>query len=127
MISFKALAICLVRKGMLEAARMRRLLRVQLKRLISELTNLLLSTEDDVTKSNAAGALSNLVRHSNKLCDNIMSKGAIQVSCHLSIGMSPNSFIPPQISLKNKHTWYIYSFELVRSIDLGKEDTLYTA
>ncbi|XP_010692392.2 serine/threonine-protein kinase TIO isoform X2 [Beta vulgaris subsp. vulgaris] len=140
MVSCKAIAICLVRKGMLEAARMRRLLDdsspkevildmlmivsdlarkdvaghgiisllidrctdsdkrtrkfacfavgnaafhndslyEELRRSISPLTKLLHSTEDDVTKSNAAGALSNLVRYSDKLCDDIIRTGAIK-------------------------------------------------
>ncbi|OMO69919.1 Armadillo-like helical [Corchorus olitorius] len=49
----------------------------ELKRSIPQLSKLLLSAEDqDKTKANAAGALSNLVRNSNKLCEEIISKGA---------------------------------------------------
>ncbi|XP_021754694.1 serine/threonine-protein kinase TIO-like [Chenopodium quinoa] len=44
----------------------------------SKLTNLLLLPEEDITKLNAAGALGNLVRHSNLLCEDIVSHGAIQ-------------------------------------------------
>lgn len=51
-----------------------------LRRSIPLLANLLLSSEEDKTKANAAGALSNLVRNSNKLCEDIVSKGALQVS-----------------------------------------------
>lgn len=40
---------------------------------------MLLSTDEDKTKANAAGALSNLVRNSNKLCEDIVDKGAMQV------------------------------------------------
>ena len=51
----------------------------QLKRCIPHLTTLLLGDEEEKTKANAAGALSNLVRNSSKLCEEIISKGAIQV------------------------------------------------
>ncbi|KAJ7980526.1 Protein kinase family protein [Quillaja saponaria] len=50
----------------------------ELQRSIPQLVNLLLMAEDDKTKANAAGALSNLVRNSDKLCEDIVSKGAIQ-------------------------------------------------
>ncbi|CAH9099357.1 unnamed protein product [Cuscuta epithymum] len=50
----------------------------ELKRAIPQLSYLLLSAVEDKTKANAAGALSNLVRNSNKLCEDIISKGAIQ-------------------------------------------------
>lgn len=52
----------------------------ELRRSIPLLANLLLSSEEDKTKANAAGALSNLVRNSNNLCEDIVSKGALQVS-----------------------------------------------
>lgn len=51
----------------------------ELRRSIPQLGNLLLSTEEDKTKSNAAGALSNLIRNSSELCEDIVSKGAMQV------------------------------------------------
>lgn len=54
----------------------------ELKRSIPQLANLLLSAEEDKTKANAAGALSNLVRNSNRLCEDIISKGAMQVCGH---------------------------------------------
>lgn len=50
-----------------------------LRRCIPQLTKLLLSVEEDKTKANAAGALSNLVRNSNSLCEDIISQGALQV------------------------------------------------
>ncbi|CAN1841816.1 Serine/threonine-protein kinase TIO, partial [Linum perenne] len=50
----------------------------ELRRSIPQLAYLLLSNEEDKTKANAAGALSNLVRNSNRLCDDIVSKGAMQ-------------------------------------------------
>lgn len=51
----------------------------ELRRSIPQLANLLLSSEEDKTKANAAGALSNLIRNSNKLCEDIVSRGAMQV------------------------------------------------
>lgn len=51
----------------------------ELRRAIPQLTNLLLAGEEDKTKANAAGALSNLVRNSNRLCEDIVSNGAVQV------------------------------------------------
>ncbi|MBA0600710.1 hypothetical protein Gorai_003910 [Gossypium raimondii] len=51
----------------------------ELRRSIPQLAKLLVSAEEDKTKANAAGALSNLVRNSNKLCEEIISKGAIQI------------------------------------------------
>lgn len=51
----------------------------ELRRSIPQLANLLLSAEEDKTKANAAGALSNLVRNSNKLCEDVVSKGAMKV------------------------------------------------
>uniref|UniRef100_A0A803LA52 non-specific serine/threonine protein kinase n=1 Tax=Chenopodium quinoa TaxID=63459 RepID=A0A803LA52_CHEQI len=44
----------------------------ELRRSIAKLTDLLLSNEKDIIRVNAAGALSNLVRHNNKLCDDVM-------------------------------------------------------
>jgi hypothetical protein len=51
----------------------------ELRRSIPQLTKLLLAPEEDKTKGNAAGALSNLVRNSDILCEDIVSQGAIQV------------------------------------------------
>jgi fused-like protein len=51
----------------------------ELRRSIPQLTTLLLGPEEDKTKGNAAGALSNLVRNSDILCEDIVSQGAIQV------------------------------------------------
>lgn len=51
----------------------------ELKRSIPQLTKILISKEEDKTKANAAGALSNLVRNSNRLCEDIISAGAMQV------------------------------------------------
>lgn len=54
----------------------------ELRRSIPHLENLLQIAEEDKTKSNAAGALSNLVRNSDRLCGDIVSKGAVQVRTH---------------------------------------------
>ncbi len=54
----------------------------QLQRCIPHLTNLLLGDEEDKTKANAAGALS-------RLCDDIISKGAMQVRTRCTIGQVP--------------------------------------
>lgn len=51
----------------------------KLRRSIPQLAKLLLSAEEDKTKANAAGALSNLVRNSSVLCEDIISQGAMQV------------------------------------------------
>ncbi|KAF8116698.1 hypothetical protein N665_0015s0071 [Sinapis alba] len=50
----------------------------ELRPSITQLANVLTSAEGDKTKANAAGALSNLVRNSNKLCEDMVSKGALQ-------------------------------------------------
>ncbi|KAI3698242.1 hypothetical protein L6452_31355 [Arctium lappa] len=55
----------------------------ELRRCIPQLANLLVSAEEDKTKANASGALSNLVRNSNKLCEDIVSKGAMQALLRL--------------------------------------------
>ncbi|KAL2612342.1 hypothetical protein R1flu_024034 [Riccia fluitans] len=55
----------------------------QLRRSIPHLTSLLQGDEEDKTKANAAGALSNLVRNSNKLCEDIITKGAMQALCQV--------------------------------------------
>ncbi|XP_062155569.1 serine/threonine-protein kinase TIO isoform X4 [Alnus glutinosa] len=60
----------------------------ELRRSIPQLANLLLSAEEDKTKANAAGALSNLVRNSNKLCEDLVSKGAMQnLTTWMTIGV----------------------------------------
>ncbi|KAK1265829.1 Serine/threonine-protein kinase TIO [Acorus gramineus] len=61
------------------------LLYPELQRVIPQLTKLLLSSEEDKTKSNAAGALSNLVRNSNMLCEAIIAHGAMQVDAQAAL------------------------------------------
>jgi hypothetical protein len=57
----------------------------ELRPSIPQLTKLLVAPEEDKTKGNAAGALSNLVRNSDLLCQDIISQGAIQVSQLLTV------------------------------------------
>ncbi|KAL5727926.1 non-specific serine/threonine protein kinase [Ranunculus cassubicifolius] len=71
------------------------LLYEELRRSIPLLTNVLLSAEEDKTKANAAGALSNLVRNSTRLVGDIISKGSIQallklVSDCYTVALSPS-------------------------------------
>ncbi|OMO90791.1 Armadillo-like helical [Corchorus capsularis] len=71
----------------------------ELKRSIPQLSKLLLSAEDqDKTKANAAGALSNLVRNSNKLCEEIISKGAMQALLKLVADCSVVALKPTKIN-----------------------------
>ncbi|KAK1677771.1 hypothetical protein QYE76_038619 [Lolium multiflorum] len=67
----------------------------ELRQSIPQLTKLLLAPEEDKTKGNAAGALSNLVRNSDILCEDIVSQGAIQallkmVSSYSTVALSPS-------------------------------------
>ncbi|CAN6214656.1 unnamed protein product [Urochloa humidicola] len=67
----------------------------ELRRSIPQLTTLLLGPEEDKTKGNAAGALSNLVRNSDILCEDIVSQGAIQallrmVGSYSTVALNPS-------------------------------------
>ncbi|KAL6896827.1 hypothetical protein ACP4OV_007399 [Aristida adscensionis] len=67
----------------------------ELRRSIPQLTKLLLGPEEDKTKGNAAGALSNLVRNSGVLCEDIVNQGAVQallklVSSYSTVALSPS-------------------------------------
>ncbi|ONK63237.1 uncharacterized protein A4U43_C07F12800 [Asparagus officinalis] len=67
----------------------------QLRRSIPYLTERLHSAEEDKTKANAAGALSNLVRNSDVLCEDIISHGAMQallklISDYSVVALSPS-------------------------------------
>ncbi|XP_077216571.1 kinase family with ARM repeat domain-containing protein isoform X2 [Tasmannia lanceolata] len=71
------------------------LLYEELRRSIPQLATLLVSAEEDKTKANAAGALSNLVRNSNKLCNDIIERGAMEallklVADYSNIALSSN-------------------------------------
>ncbi|KAD4385280.1 hypothetical protein E3N88_25448 [Mikania micrantha] len=69
-----------------------------LRRCIPQLASLLLSEEEDKTKANASGALSNLVRNSNKLCQDMVSKGAMQALLKL---VADCSVVAPNPSRKD--------------------------
>ncbi|XP_020107815.1 serine/threonine-protein kinase TIO isoform X2 [Ananas comosus] len=67
----------------------------ELRRSIPQLAKLLFAAEEDKTKANAAGALSNLVRNANTLCGDIVSQGALQallklVSNYSTVALSPS-------------------------------------
>ncbi|WCJ31076.1 Serine/threonine-protein kinase TIO [Euphorbia peplus] len=86
----------------------------ELKRSIPQLANLLLSTEEDKTKANAAGALSNLVRNSNKLCDDIVSKGAMQALLKLVANCSALALNPSRKDAVNESPLKIALFSLAK-------------
>lgn len=86
----------------------------ELKRSIPQLANLLLSAEEDKTKANAAGALSNLVRNSNKLCEDIVSKGAIQALLKLVADCSLVALNPNRRDAINESPLKIAMFSLAK-------------
>ncbi|XP_071693687.1 serine/threonine-protein kinase TIO [Rutidosis leptorrhynchoides] len=86
----------------------------ELRRCIPQLANLLLSAEEDKTKSNASGALSNLVRNSNKLCDDIVSKGAIQALLKLVSDYSVIALNPSRKDAINESPLKIALFSLAK-------------
>ncbi|WOG97003.1 hypothetical protein DCAR_0416342 [Daucus carota subsp. sativus] len=86
----------------------------ELKRSIPQLANLLLSAEEDKTKANAAGALSNLVRNSNKLCEDIVSKGAIQALLQLVADCSLVALNPNRRDAINESPLKIAMFSLAK-------------
>ncbi|KAI8565224.1 hypothetical protein RHMOL_Rhmol03G0243200 [Rhododendron molle] len=86
----------------------------ELRRSIPQLANLLVSTEEDKTKANAAGALSNLVRNSNKLCDDIISKGALQALLKLVSDCSVVALNPSRKDAVNESPLKIALFSLAK-------------
>ncbi|MQM13691.1 hypothetical protein Taro_046612, partial [Colocasia esculenta] len=72
----------------------------ELRRSIPHLTRLLLAAEEEKTKSNAAGALSNLVRNSDALCEDIISQGAMQALLKLVEEYSSNAVSPTRDVMK---------------------------
>ncbi|KAF6137279.1 hypothetical protein GIB67_036316 [Kingdonia uniflora] len=67
----------------------------ELRRAIPVFVNLLHGAEEERTKSNAAGALCNLVRNSNQLCGDMITNGAMQASLKLvrdysALALSPS-------------------------------------
>ncbi|KAL5564765.1 hypothetical protein UlMin_027929 [Ulmus minor] len=86
----------------------------ELRRSIPQLVYLLLSAEEDKTKANAAGALSNLLRNSNKLCGDIVSKGAIQALLKLVVDCSTAALNPAKRDAVNDSPLKIAMFSLAK-------------
>ncbi|XP_043723868.1 serine/threonine-protein kinase TIO isoform X1 [Telopea speciosissima] len=86
----------------------------ELRRSIPQLANILLSVEEDKTKANAAGALSNLVRNSNKLCEDIISKGAMQALLKLVADCSVVALSPSRRNAVNESPLKIALFSLAK-------------
>ncbi|KAF8393518.1 hypothetical protein HHK36_021762 [Tetracentron sinense] len=86
----------------------------ELRRSIPQLTNLLLSAEEDKTKANAAGALSNLVRNSNRLCEDIVSEGAMQALLKLVADCSVIALSPSRKDAVNESPLKIALFSLAK-------------
>ncbi|KAL3838529.1 hypothetical protein ACJIZ3_023120 [Penstemon smallii] len=85
----------------------------ELRRAIPQLTKLLLSEDEDKTKANAAGALSNLVRNSNRLCEDIVSKGAMQALLKVVADCSTVALNPRKDAI-NESPLKIALFSLVK-------------
>ncbi|GLT75347.1 hypothetical protein SLA2020_470780 [Shorea laevis] len=86
----------------------------ELRRAIPQLANLLLSAEEDKTKANAAGALSNLVRNSGRLCEDIVSKGALQALLKLVSDCSMVALSPSRKEAVNDSPLKIALFSLAK-------------
>ncbi|KAH9310037.1 hypothetical protein KI387_037948 [Taxus chinensis] len=84
----------------------------QLRRSIPHLTNLLLGEEEDKTKANAAGALSNLVRNSSRLCEDIISKGAMQALLRVISDYSTSALTPGRRDASSESPLKIALFSL---------------
>lgn len=84
----------------------------ELRRSIPQLAAVLLSTDEDKTKANAAGALSNLVRNSNKLCEDIVDKGAMQALLKLVVDCSAVALNPSRRDAANESPLKIALFSL---------------
>ncbi|KAI4324879.1 hypothetical protein MLD38_030324 [Melastoma candidum] len=85
-----------------------------LKKSIPQLAALLVSTDDDKTKANAAGALSNLVRNSDKLCIDMVSQGAMQALLKLVADCSAVALNPSRSSALNESPLKIALFSLAK-------------
>ncbi|CAF2216154.1 unnamed protein product [Brassica rapa] len=86
----------------------------ELRRSITQLANVLTSAEEDKTKANAAGALSNLVRNSNKLCEDIVSKGALQTLLKLVADCSATALNPSKKETGSESPLKIALFSLAK-------------
>ncbi|CAJ1967824.1 unnamed protein product [Sphenostylis stenocarpa] len=90
------------------------LLYEELRRSIPHLANLLQMAEEDKTKANAAGALSNLVRNSDKLCEDIVSKGAVQSLLKLISDCAVSALNPSRNDSGNESPLKIALFSLAK-------------
>ncbi|XP_010536320.1 PREDICTED: serine/threonine-protein kinase TIO isoform X2 [Tarenaya hassleriana] len=86
----------------------------ELRRSIPQLAHVLTSAEEDKTKANAAGALSNLVRNSNKLCEDIVSKGAMQALMKLVADCSAVALNPSKKETAGESPLKIALFSLAK-------------
>lgn len=86
----------------------------ELRRAIPQLANLLLSAEEDKTRGNAAGALSNLARNSGRLCEDIVSKGALQALLKLISDCSMVALSPSRKEAVNESPLKIALFSLAK-------------
>uniref|UniRef100_A0A1J3DIF4 non-specific serine/threonine protein kinase n=1 Tax=Noccaea caerulescens TaxID=107243 RepID=A0A1J3DIF4_NOCCA len=86
----------------------------ELRRSITQLANVLTTAEEDKTKANAAGALSNLVRNSNKLCEDIASKGALQTLLRLVADCSAIALNPSKKESASESPLKIALFSLAK-------------
>ncbi|CAH1443525.1 unnamed protein product [Lactuca virosa] len=87
----------------------------ELRKCIPQLANLLMSAEEDnKTKANASGALSNLVRNSNKLSQHIVSKGAMQALLKLVSDCSVVALNPTRRDAINESPLKIALFSLAK-------------
>ncbi|KAK7393136.1 hypothetical protein VNO78_21601 [Psophocarpus tetragonolobus] len=90
------------------------LLYEELRRSIPQLANLLQMTEEDKTKANAAGALSNLVRNSDRLCEDIVSKGAVLSLLKLISDCAVSALNPSRSDSGNESPLKIALFSLAK-------------
>ncbi|CAI8602046.1 unnamed protein product [Vicia faba] len=86
----------------------------ELRRSIPHLANLLEKAEEDKTKANAAGALSNLVRNSDRLCEDIVSKGAVQSLLKLISDYAASALSPSRNDSANESPLKIALFSLAK-------------
>ncbi|XP_058724039.1 serine/threonine-protein kinase TIO-like isoform X1 [Vicia villosa] len=86
----------------------------ELRRSIPHLANLLEKAEEDKTKANAAGALSNLVRNSDRLCEDIVSKGAVQSLLKLISDYAASALNPSRNDSTNESPLKIALFSLAK-------------
>ncbi|KAL2947272.1 hypothetical protein AAZX31_20G062200 [Glycine max] len=90
------------------------LLYEELRKSIPQLANLLQMAEEDKTKANAAGALSNLVRNSDKLCEDIVSNGAVQSLLKLISDCAVSALNPSRNDSGNESPLKIALFSLAK-------------